>query len=88
MDETGKCFFFSKIIWRSKTTFVSFPLLSAHFIISPKVELDDDLQQHVTDVMEQFERDTELIFRKFYQKCDQSGYHIEREKFMSLVTER
>lgn len=57
-----------------------------HFAII--VELDDDLQQHVTDVMEQFERDTELIFRKFYQKCDQSGYHIEREQFMNLVTER
>lgn len=53
-----------------------------------RAEKDEILQQQVTEVMEQFERDTELIFRKFYQKCDQSGYHIERDQFMSLVTER
>lgn len=52
------------------------------------VEKDDDWQQQITDVMEQFEKDTESIFRKFYKKCDQSGYRIEREKFMNLVTER
>lgn len=51
-------------------------------------EKDEELQQQVNEVMEQFERDTELIFRKFYQKCGQSGYHIERDQFMSLVTER
>lgn len=70
-----------------------FPLLSpfplTHGRASfPAVELDDDLQHHVTDVMEQFERDTELIFRKFHQKCDQHGYRIEREQFMSLIMER
>lgn len=61
--------------------------LNFTYVISV-AEKDDELQQQVTEVMEQFERDTELIFRKFYQKCGQSGYHIERDQFMNLVTER
>lgn len=80
MDETGE--YFCEIVS------IKILLNYGNQILSPSVELDEDLQQHVTDVMEQFEHDTELIFRKFYQKCDQSGYHIEREQFMSLVTER
>lgn len=54
----------------------------------PVAEKDADLQKQVNEVMEQFERDTELMFRKFYQKWDHAGYHIERDEFMSLVTER
>lgn len=55
---------------------------------SETAEQNEDWQKLVTDVMDTFGRDTEAIFRKFQQKCDESGYHIEREQFMSLVMER
>lgn len=47
-----------------------------------------DWEDRVAEVMEDFEKEAEGIFRQFCRKCDQSGYRIERDEFIELVMER